>query len=138
MEITEISQPDLGLGIEEESGSKMAEGNEPQTSGWKSDMQAGIHLGKILDRIQHIEGMRAAEVFKDFLEITELALMRLPAQFNAATRTGQLEAVDPPDIAARWKAVANRYKKPAEVISCFGEGLAYLLDKSVTEEGDIT
>jgi type I restriction-modification system DNA methylase subunit len=148
-----LDQQKLGLDIDEEMEMLEGEGEEdteeiprkkktkkgkaPSVS-QESDMQAGMHLAKILDKVQSIEGVRAAEVFRDFLEITELSLLRLGDQFNAAMKTGGFEAEDPPEIAARWKAVVARYRKPSEVFSCFADGFAYLLDKSGTEDGELT
>jgi len=104
----------------------------------ESDMESGIRLTRILDKVMGIEGLSASEIFRDFLEITELTLLRLGDQFNALARTGAFEAEDPPEIAARWKAVAGRYRSPQKVFALFAEGFSFLLEKSGDEDGTLT
>jgi hypothetical protein len=101
----------------------------------ETDMQAGIRLGKLLDKVHSIEGVRAADLFRDFLEIVELTLLRLPVQLDAVLKTGRVEAEDPPEIVGRWKAISEKYRNPKEVFKCFAEGFNYLLEQSVKPEG---
>jgi type I restriction-modification system DNA methylase subunit len=102
-----------------------------------SDMQKGMHLSRILERVMTDEGQSAITIFRDFLEVTEITLSRLPEHFNSLAQT-QTMAEDPPEIRERWQSITAHYRNPKQAFERLKEAFAFVVEATEDAEGDLT
>ena len=105
---------------------------QTQTDAWYHG-GASVELVKILGKCAY-EGYQAYQVFDDFLDAVVIGLDRLPSFWNQVVH--EETVADPPEIASRWKRLADRYRPQA--LERFGEAFALLLRASADEADEPT